>query len=475
MVKSFRMHLIIPILLILCASCKKTQPLTDIGEKPQVVDPVPVPPKDTVVVPPSAKIYNLGTGSGNLTIDGKSLGITGNSVIKIKGGSYDDVQISNIIVENATVLIQNDGLVEFVGNKQLTLSNLKNVAITGNGTAGIEKGFVFRDKTSDAPSIQLRNDINNFTLKQVSFKNVNTYNAIQYDSQKIYNGTESSYSKNLKFLNIDCDNTGTLIRLRGSAENGVVTGLVKDVEIAYVTFKNSRAVGSAIVLENADTYDVHNNYVQNINQDNNNHNGVFYLQGNGKFYNNYVKDHQGNAIRAWIYSIGNTPAEVLIFNNIVANSREYGAFELQAFARNIISGKTTYANAKVFNNTCGNLLPKSGSFPAQVLDLYGLQGGKCEIFNNLGYKFPLVGQNNTNFIWNELGDTKATAYSNKYFGTSQEAGIQSETTFYLNSNSGAKNAGASLSNAQTSFAPTINLDYYATARNTTNPSIGAVE
>ena len=462
--------------IIILLACKKNTIHAEEPPLPETEKPVP-PPKDTIATPVNPTILNLGTGSGNLSIDGKTLGISANTIIKIKGGSYNDIQISNINASGAPVIIQNDGLVQLVGNKQIKLTNLNNVTISGNGTPGISRGFLFKDRTVDGAPVQLNNDINNFTLQNVSFQNMKTYGCIQYIPQSIYNGSESSYSKNLKFLNIDCDNTGTLIRFRGSAQDNVIKGLIKDVEIAYVTFQNARTVGSAIVLENIDSYNIHHNFIKDINQDNSNHNGIFYLIGNGKFYNNYVKDHQGNAIRAWCFSLGNTPKEVLIFNNIVSDSREYSAFELQTFKRNIMPGKTTFVNAKVFNNTCGNLLPKSGTFPAQILDLYGQEGGKCEVFNNLGYQFTLVGQNNTNSIWNQLGGTKPTALNNKYFKTYGEAGITDNVKFGLATTSLARNSGTAISeqNFDSALLKLVNVDYYGRTRSLSNPSIGAVE
>lgn len=480
MSKNLKLHLILCILFLVCLACKKSPALVEPSNPPtnEVPVPVPNPPKDTTTVPPNAIILNVGTGSGNLNIDAKTLNVSGNTVIKIKGGSYNGIQVSNFLSEdNGTVRIENDGLVELVGDKQISFSNVKNVVFSGSGTAGIEKGFVFRDKNSDAASVLLKNDVNNFTFKNATFKNINTYNVIQYDSKKIYDGSDASCSKNLKFLNIDCDNTGTLIRFKGSAENGVISGLLRNVEIAYVTFKNSPTVGSAFVMENVDAYDIHNNVVQYVNQNNSNHNGVFYLQGNGKFYNNVIKDHQGNSLRAWVYSIGTTPQKMLIYNNIVINSREYSAFELQSFPRNMIQGRTTIVNAEVFNNTCGNLLPKGGSFPAQILDLYSLYGGKCDIFNNIGYKFPLVGQNNTNFIWNELSDTKGNGFNNKYFQTYQDAGIMDESLFKLSSSSALKNSGSSLAGRglESLTNQTVVYDIYGTSRSMSVPSIGAVE
>ncbi|MDR6782484.1 hypothetical protein ABIE26_001028 [Pedobacter africanus] len=477
--KKLLLHLSLSVLAVVCLACKKNpaieQPTTPPVEVP-VVTPPTTPPKDTTTTPPNATVLNLGTGSGNLLIDGKSLNISANTVIKIKGGSYNDIQVANFQIENGTVRIENDGLVELVGDRQVSISNVKNVVFSGSGTPGIDKGFVFRDKNSDMASVQLRNNVDNFTFKNASFKNISTYNVIQYESKKVYDGSDASCSKNLKFLNIDCDNTGTLIRFKGSVENGVITGLLRNVEIAYVTFKNSPGVGSAFVMENVDGYDIHNNFVQNVNQDNSNHNGVFYLQGNGKFYNNIVRDHQGNSIRAWVYSIGTTPQKTLIFNNVVINSRQYSAFELQAFTRNMIGGRTTYSNAEVFNNTCGNLLPK-GAFPAQILDLYSLLGGKCDIFNNIGYKFTIVGQNNTNFIWNELGDTKGNGFNNKYFKTYEEAGIKDDSSFKLNTTSSLKNSGSALSgrDLENYTNQAVTYDLYGSSRLMSAPSIGAVE
>lgn len=470
-----RSYLFLFTIIILLACKKSTIPVEEVP-LPETEKPVP-PPKDTVAAPADATILNLGTGSGNLSINGKTLGITSNTIIKIKGGSYNGIQISNINGTNKPVIVQNDGLVQLVGNKQIKLSNLNNVTISGNGTPGISRGFLFKDRTVDGAPVQLTDNINNFTLQNVSFQNLVTYGCIQFTPQSIYNGSETSYSKNLKFLNIDCDNTGTVIRFRGSAQDNAIKGLIKDIEIAYVTFQNSRKVGSAVVLESVDSYNIHHNFIKDINQESSNHNGIFYLIGNGKFYNNYVKDHQGNAIRAWCFSLGDSPKEVLIFNNIVANSREYSAFELQTFKRNIMPGKTTFVNAKVFNNTCGNLLPKSGTFPAQILDLYTQEGGKCEVFNNLGYQFPLVGQNNTNPIWNQLGSTKPSSYSNKYFKTYTDAGITDNVKFGLASNSAAKSLGGaiSLQNFDASLVKLVSVDYYGRTRSTSNPSIGAVE
>src|SRR5690606_20421593 len=143
------------------------------------------------------------------------------------------------------------------------------------------------------------------------------------------------------------------------------------VEIAHNLFQNSNA-GSLIVFLNAEDFDVHHNIVNNVNTKNNNHNGIFHMQGNGHFHHNKLTNYQGNAIRLWPYSRGNTPKTVEIHHNICYNTRKYGAFEIQAFKDHIIQGQTTFVNAKVYNNTVGKM-NTSKDWDGQILDLYSME------------------------------------------------------------------------------------------------------
>lgn len=418
------------------------------------------------VKPPDANFVNVGNGSGSLVIDGRDGHYLCSTGIKIKGGKYTSITIRNLSGEHGCPFdIVNEGSIELSGAGRLTLENLSYVNILGNSDPSITHGFLFQNMNSEA--IQLNGTINHFTLSNARFNGINAYGVIRYKPTLVYNGSAGSFLKNLKFLNLVSQNSGTLIRFEASEGNGTVVGLIRGIEIAGVSFSNSPSVGSIVVLEKAEDVDIHNNIVENINSSNSNHNGVFYIQGNGRFYNNIIKNHQGNAVRAWIFSIGTMPKEMLIYNNIVVNSREYGAFELQAFPRDIVAGVSTFANAKVFNNTCGDLRPKSGTFPAQVVDLYSLRGGTCEIFNNVGYAFYRVGQNNTNYFWNELGDTSPSRHSNNlYFDNYKLAGIINESQFSLNSASPLKRAAVPFH--------MLTEDIYGNKRGS-QPSVGAVE
>jgi hypothetical protein len=444
--------------LLLFSSCKKDILATLPTSKPTV--PVVIP--DTAVTTPLT-IYKrtiiVGTGSGVVTIDGKTMSLQCNDLVKIKGGVYTGINIKNILsADGCPITIKNDGLVEIVGDfNQMNLFNLKNVTISGDGTAGIAKGFLFRDNTYR--SIEILGTINQFTLQHMAFKNIGNY-VVMYPNTTLYDGTDATVSKDLKFLNITCDNTAQFLGTGGDVENGKITGLIKNIEVAYLDFQNKADAAAIVYMGNVENYNIHHNRVNNVNTTNNNHNGIFSISGNGSFHDNYISNHQGNAIRAWGHTVGSTPKNIYIYNNIVVNSRKYSAFELQSFANRVVAGKTTYVNAVVFNNTAGNI-NLSQDWQGNMVDVYHLYGGKCDVYNNLGYNFQ-----GTSTMAAQESSTIPNAFSNLLYKTYSLAGILNETTFKLAGSSPAKNTGVT-----TPFQIT---DYYGSIRSS-KPSIGAVE
>lgn len=458
--KHSRMNYIFCVLVILFAACKKNETISQTFASKPETPTVETPPNPVAAGPSYSKTYEVGTGSGDLVINGSAYTLGGTVLFKIKGGSYKSIKIANIDAgSNGLVTIQNNGLVEMV-NAEMRLENLNGVVLSGNGTSGIEKGFVFRDNSYRA--IQVDGTINNFTLQYVSFKNIADY-VFTYKYQKVYDGSASSYSQNLRFLYIDCDNTSTFFAGDGGVA-GQIVGLLKKVEIAYLNFKNSPSVGSVVYFGNVEDADLHNNTINNINTSNNNHNGIFMVKGNGKFYNNYITNHQGNAIRAWLFSVGSSPKSILIYNNIVFNSRKYSPFEVQSFDTDIRSGVTTYANAKIFYNTAGNI-NTSSQWQGNMVDVYSLKGGSCDVYNNLAFNFKNQDTEKVYFA-GQQSDLKATESNNLYFNNSKDAGLLDEAKFKLSATSAAK------SNAR--YDSSITTDFYGVTRSNT-PSVGAVE
>ncbi len=373
------------------------------------------------------RLIYVGSGSGSLTIDGNNFNYkgvkynfkNGDSVI-IKGGSYNNITIQNISVpiNGDRIVFTNDGTILLDGTKQMNLSNLNNITISGAGGSLTDRGFVFTNNTFRA--VVLSGSINNFTFQNAYFKNINDY-VIMYNGldKVIYNGLPSSYMSNLAFLNIDAENVAPLIQFNGDITSNGYEGMIKGLEVANITCINS-SPGAVVYIGCVEDFNCHNNYVNNINTSLNNHNGVFFIHGNGKFYNNHITNHEGNALRAWIFSITNT-ANIEIYNNVVYNSRRYGAFEIQVPDYIKLSSAFKAANAIVYNNTTGKLNTEKMTFPGRLLDVYNTYG-TLSVYSNLLFN------NNDGQILNNMSDTKIIKNDNNIY-------IQNETEAIENLNS----------------------------------------
>lgn len=403
-------------------SCKKSENLTErtLASTPERIIGAQFErnaslPKDSV--PHTATIYNVGKGCGNLIIDGAVLKIKDSGLIKIKAGKYETITIKNILVEsNKRVYIKNGGEVMVTG--AMYTENLSNVTISGDNIDHIQYGIKFIDIPFRA--IAMNGKMDGVTLRNLSFINVKDYviagersNGAEFN----YLGTPETRTQNFKILGCSFDNAGQIV-FGGNLNKdlGEDTGFFKDVEVAFNVFKNTDA-GTVCAFTNVQDFKIHHNYVNNINLTNNNHNGVFYMQGNGDFYDNVLRNYQGNAIRMWPYSRGKIPATNSIYNNICFNTRKYGAFELQAFERNLVPDKTTYANAKIYNNTVGQM-NTSHDWEGQILDLY-VTGGTLQYYNNLGFDlYSSNGVQPVNMI-NNMSNTKIIQETNNTYLTDQ--------------------------------------------------------
>lgn len=393
----------------------------------------------------------------SLTIDGSAAAYKDSSIIHIPAAKYSNITIKNF---NRSALIVNIGLVEITGNGSgMSLSNVHNITVSGNGTPGITQGFSFHDNTGRA--LQFSGAVHNVTIQYALFKNIGDYVISNDFGSTVYKSTDStSYWSGVHFLNLEFSNTGQ-INLDGDITKSSIVGVIKNFEMAYC-YLHDMSPGDLVFAGAVDRYNIHHNIVNNVNTTNNNDNGIWHLQGVGTFAYNKVTNHQGHAIRAWVVSLGASVSNELIYNNIVANSRKYSAFEVQGFQALLIAGKTTFANARVFGNTCGNL-DLSKDWNGVVVDVYGLYGGTCSVFDNIGYNFPAP--NPTSNIVSQQYNTVPSESNNLYFANATLAGIDT-TTFNLKSTSAAIGKGI----ADAALAD----DYYGNKRNTP-PSIGAVE
>ena len=445
------------------ASCKKDEPLTQ--------SPLAATASDAS----AATTYSVGTGSGNLTIDGSKTKYPANSVIVIKAGTYQTINVqnlSNVTVENGSGTVIMDGTSDMYAG--INFTNCSTVTLTRNPAVASTSpyGFVVQNVSYRPTAISGVNT--NLTLEYISYKNIGDYTIhVTASSLLQWNGSASSLQgQNLKILACSFNgcNAGAL-QVEGSVTTSGVYGLQKGLEIGYCTFTNCNS-GDICFAGAVDQYYIHDNVLTDLNTTNNNDNGLFHFIGNGNFVRNHATNYQGHMIRMWTLSFGSTPETCLVYDNVGIGSRKYSPFEWQSTAGlNIPSApNTTYVNIKLCNNTAGDLnTSHDASFGACLVDNYGMPAGSTqEVYNNL--LFNAYNAGGTGRIFQFTASITALVLVNQgnlYESSATAAGLN-ETAVTLASTSPAKNKGVS---GWLLYAD----DFHNLAFHSPNPSIGAVE
>ena len=401
MIKQIKMTILYLFIIGSLVSCKK-------GELASVTETIVTAPLDTVknTIPPvidpvsTGPVVTIGTGSGILVLknqEGKNF--------KITAGTYSGFQFENI--KNCTVDGKNAA--KIVGG-----------GVTINTVNGLTLGGFSISNTSTR-AVDIYNQANDLILKDIQISNVTDVTISNHINNK-YDGTAASFSNNIQLLNIKADNILTFFASDGGISNSGFTGLIKNFVMKGCTITNSPNLSDGVWLPCAEDYVIANNVIDKVNASNNNHNGIFHLSGNGKIYNNKCTNHQGNMVRAWLFSI--TKAGVVeIYNNIVYNSTRYGAFELQVPP--YIKAFSTFkpADAKVYNNTVGKLntgLPKF--FEGRLLDVYEMFGN-IQVYNNL------VFEDSDNIILNRMSADPITKNSDNIYKNTWSEAVSDLTSF----------------------------------------------
>jgi hypothetical protein len=278
-----------------------------------------------------------------------------------------------------------------------TLTNLSNVTIDG------DNGAVFTNPTSRV--MELKGKLAGVALKNFAIQNAaaNDYSiAIQDFTSKYDPSDPDSYVNGLTLTGIRLTNSGALLHMiAGIKPDGSHWGVLKGLNIQGCVIKDCPRINSVVEVQSAFGYDISGNLVDNVNTAVDNHNAIFMLRGSGKFYGNTISNHQGNAARFWGFSHGDNRELVESYNNLVFNSRRYGAFEVQANASVLGSSVFTPTDYNIHNNTFGNLdYSKDGyNYSALGLDLYPVGGGNVIWANNLGYNLYT-----TDPVWHPITD-----------------------------------------------------------------------
>ena len=470
-------------LLVIIISCQSTSCSKDGGHITPYTPPPTTPPDTTtkVVTPPSgptyAHTYTLGTGSGNLTIDGKATSYIAHSLIVITPGNYGTINIQNLTgetIENGNGAVVMDGSSNTSAG--INFTNCSNDTITRNPAAAstVPYGFTCQNNTYRPTTISGVNQ--NMLFEYIAYNNIGDYTIHISDATntQTWDGTNNTLQgQNLKFLYCSFNNcNGGPMQIDGSVTASAVTGLQQGLEIGYCTFTNTSS-GDLVFGGAVDQYSIHDNTLTNINATNNNDNGLFHMIGNGNYFRNYANNYQGHVIRMWTISFGSTPETNLVYDNVSIGSRKYSPFEWQStMGDNIASApNTTYVNIRLNNNIGGDLnTSQSTAFDAALVDNYSMPAGSTqEVYNNMLFNtFTSNGAAGRLFQWSSPDvETSLHGQGNMYSANSSAAGFN-ETTLSLVSNSPAYNAGV----AGHLIIPT---DYHNVAFIAANPTIGAIQ
>lgn len=423
---------------------------------------------------PSGRIFNVGTGGGDLVIDENMNLVSGDTVI-IAPGTYTGISISNIkIADGQTpVTIRSNGLVEVAGDfRSFVFKHLRNIIIDGGYTEGIKYGFLCRDNIYQGIYLE---DINYVTIQNLEIKNIyNTGWNWEGLGNMIYDGSEASYQKGNSFINIKVDNAGSFGaggNLDVNNEHPIV-GLVEGLTFENWEIENSSS-GSMIYIGCGQNITFKNIHVNHVNCINNNHNGVFFCSGTADVINCSLKNFQGNLIRLWGWTLidGNikgriTPKKCLLYGNIAISSRKYGFFETQSFERYLIPGITSYIDVDIFHNTGANMNQNIPAvFKGTLLDNYYLWGGTTRCFNNVLINPVNEGSNNIYLSYSSgaIGGTEhqigeIQEFNNKVFYSMESSGI-SPSSLALKDGSNSLRGAVNNSSANLYL-----VDYYGNAK-----------
>lgn len=348
------------------------------------------------------KLEVIGSGSGTLVLKDIE-----NKKYSIKPGIYSSFQLENI---KSTSLEGFDKVK--IKNGSIYMSRVNGLTLSG---------VMIED--SDQPAISIYDEANDLTIKNLSLKNIRN-SAIRFLLDKRYDGSPASYSRNIHLINIKAENIGSLFGTKGEIKSDGFYGLIKGFKLTNSSIINSPRLSNGVYIGCVEDYEISNNIINNVNKSekytdgNNDHNGIFHVNGNGKIFKNTITNHQGNGVRAWLFSIAKPNAQVEIYENVVYNSTRYSAFELQVPPYMKALPSFVPANAKIYNNTIGRLNTGEPKFyEGRVVDIYQTYGNVA-VYNNLYFNMRdnIISLNQSN-----ENDTKVKESNNRYFKQASDA------------------------------------------------------
>lgn len=452
-----------------------------------------------VVPPPVGRVFNVGTGSGSLTVDAEDSGkewfpLQPNDVFKIAAGSYTNINLLNFHTDTHRVYVNTDGgtvtATQYISIRS-DLNPQKNVSYSFGGGIKGTYGLKLQASTSQTTE-RLYFDTNliggteNVVIEGIDTIDVNDRGWRFYGQAVEYNNGSGIP----QLINVTVDNCRWIssISQGGSGidfgnefeyhepESGFNKdrGYIEGLNLTRLVLKGGN--GNGIHCGNVNNLFVDDILIEDVNPDitgnPNFHARILDLKGQGIIqrvkgigeYGNY-----GNLVRLVCYNRVGKTNKSIIRNCIGYNTRKYSVIEVNYESNNYcIQPDVTewtpifvLGNTAVEVNTNVDVESPSLSIPSTVMAIYnGDAVGHVTARNNVAA--------NTNGSVSAVNDSGAinTGSNNVYYATKEEAGITDVVDFIPSY--GSPLNGAGVANAD------LLLDYFNIER-PNPPTIGAVE
>jgi hypothetical protein len=297
---------------------------------------------------------------------------------------------------------------------QYWLTSLKNVSIDLS-----EAQFT----TKNMPTHELKGVHENVIFWKPSFKDTSG-DGFKYRTDNLPFGT---VIKGLQILGSNSVNSGAIFSGDGSIGDKGFGLSFQGLTIKDFVFKNSPGVGTIVYCQALEDFEIANGIIDNINSTTDIHNGILMIAGNGKLHDIKCTHHQGDLMRAVPHQILSTGKKLDIYNNLVFDSRKYGAFEVQVYGNVKASPFFKPADTIVRNNTIGQL-NTSKNWDAKLIDVYDTYG-RVDLINNLGFDLFQANGNPILILANQMQSaaTLFTEIGSRYFKTAKEAVVDIST------------------------------------------------
>lgn len=354
-------------------------------------------------------------------VDGTKIVIIGSDTIAIRQKAYDlattPVIIPPTVPQQTDIKVRSISIQELGSSKGLKNENLKVVGGNYNDQYWLQdfdnvnidlSGCTFG--TKGMPVFELRGLVKDLTLQ--GGRAIGTTHALY----KLRGA-----SKNLTVDGVYVENSGAILEGAGEITDNGFNSINENFKLINSKAYNCPNVGTLVWLAAADSFLFENNVFDKINDGTNIHNGIIYIAGNGKISGNKLTNHQGNLARVQPMQVIGSGKIVEISNNIVWNSRKYGAFELQVYSD---QRKKAFmpANVVIKNNTAGDLNINK-DWEAKLVDKYDTYG-TITLIDNLGFNMvqsngkPIISLFNN--AGGEVGKTVVTETGSVYKATKNE-------------------------------------------------------